>query len=92
MLPQPWKETTGSGAGGRLAEKMSDIVPETGVYQRFLDVAALTNGEEGIRQGLDDVAHGRTRPAKEVFDEIRRKHDIRPECGGGGGEKRSKAD
>jgi hypothetical protein len=22
------------------------------------------------------VAHGRTRPAREVFDEIRRKHDI----------------
>ncbi|MGA2688988.1 MAG: hypothetical protein ABSE85_13065 [Candidatus Korobacteraceae bacterium] len=32
--------------------------------------------EEGIRQGLDDVAHGRTRPSREVFDEIRRQHDI----------------
>jgi hypothetical protein len=25
---------------------------------------------------LDDVAHGRTRPAKAVFDQIRRKHGI----------------
>jgi hypothetical protein len=25
---------------------------------------------------LDDVAHGRTRPARDVFNEIRRKHDI----------------
>jgi hypothetical protein len=25
---------------------------------------------------LDDVAHGRTQPAKAVFDRIRRKHGI----------------
>jgi hypothetical protein len=31
---------------------------------------------ESIRQGLDDVAHGRTRPAKDIFDDIRRKHEI----------------
>ena len=36
---------------------------------------ARADAEEGICQGLD-VAHGRTRPAREVFDEIRRKHDI----------------
>ena len=33
-------------------------------------------GEDSIRQGLDDSAHGRTRPAREVFDEIRRKYGI----------------
>ncbi len=32
------------------------------------------DADESIRQGLDDVAHGRTRPASEVFDEIRRKY------------------
>jgi predicted transcriptional regulator len=31
---------------------------------------------EAIRQGLDDAAKGRTRPAREVFAEIRRKHGI----------------
>lgn len=46
------------------------------VYQRLLDVAASADAVEDIRQGLDDIAHGRTRPAKEVFDYIRRKHDI----------------
>ncbi len=45
-------------------------------YQRLLDIAARADSEEGIRQGLDDVAHGRTQPAKEVFDDIRRKHGI----------------
>lgn len=45
-------------------------------YQHLLDIAASANAEEGIRQGLDDVAHGRTRRAKAVFDEIRHKHGI----------------
>ena len=56
--------------------KAAAIVQDAEAYQRLLDVAASANAEEGIRQGLDDVTHGRTRPAKEVFDEIRRKHDI----------------
>jgi hypothetical protein len=45
-------------------------------YQRQLDIAARADAIEGIRQGLDDVAHGRTRPAREFFDEFRRKHGI----------------
>ena len=56
--------------------KAAAIVQDAEAYQRLLDIAARADAEEGIRQGLDDVAHGRTRPAREVFDEIRRKHDI----------------
>jgi prevent-host-death family protein len=56
--------------------KAAAIVQDAGAYQRLLDIAASAAAEEGIRQGLDDVKHGRTRPAREVFDEIRRKHDI----------------
>jgi prevent-host-death family protein len=56
--------------------KAAAIVQDAQAYQRLLDIAAQAEAEEGIRQGLDDVAHGRTRPAREVFDEIRRKHDI----------------
>ena len=56
--------------------KAAAIVQDAEAYQRLLDIAASADAEEGIRQGLDDVAHGRTRPAKEVFDDIRRKHDI----------------
>ncbi len=57
--------------------KAAAIVQDAKAYQRLLDIAARADEAEAIRQGLDDVAHGRTRPAKEVFDEIRRKHDIR---------------
>jgi prevent-host-death family protein len=56
--------------------KAAAIVQDAEAYQCLLDIAARADSEEGIRQGLDDVAHGRTRPAKEVFDEIRRKHGI----------------
>ena len=56
--------------------KAAAIVQDAEAYQRLLDIAAYADAEEAIRQGLDDVAHGRTHPASEVFDEIRRKHDI----------------
>jgi len=56
--------------------KAAAVVQDAEAYQRLLDIAARADSEEGIRQGLDDVAHGRTQPAKEVFDEIRRKHGI----------------
>ncbi|HSY66140.1 MAG TPA: type II toxin-antitoxin system Phd/YefM family antitoxin [Terriglobales bacterium] len=56
--------------------KAAAIVQDAEAYQRLLDIAARADSEEGIRQGLDDVAHGRTRRAKEVFDDIRRKHGI----------------
>jgi prevent-host-death family protein len=56
--------------------KAAAVVQDAEAYQRLLDLAASADAEEGVRQGLDDVAQGRTRPAREVFDEIRRKHGI----------------
>jgi len=56
--------------------KAAAVVQDAEAYQRLLDIAASANAEEGIRQGFDDVARGRTRPAKTVFDEIRHKHGI----------------
>jgi prevent-host-death family protein len=56
--------------------KAAAIVQDAEAYQRLLDIAASADAEEGIRQGLDDVANGRTRPARAAFDEIRRKHGI----------------
>ena len=56
--------------------KAAAVVQDVGAYQRLLDVAASADEEEAIRQGLDDVTHGRTRPAREFFEEFRRKHGI----------------
>lgn len=52
------------------------VVQDAEAYQRLLDIAARADIFEAIRQGSEDVAHGRTRPAREVFDEMRRRHDI----------------
>jgi PHD/YefM family antitoxin component YafN of YafNO toxin-antitoxin module len=56
--------------------KVEAIVQDAGAYQRLLDIAARADVSEAIRQGLDDVAHGRTRPASEVFDAIRAQYGI----------------
>jgi len=56
--------------------KAEAVVQDAAAYQRLLDIAAYGSAEEGIRQGIDDFAHGRTMPAKQAFDMIRRKHAI----------------
>ena len=56
--------------------KAEAIVQDAGAYQRLLGIAARADIYEAVRQGLDDVAHGRTRPVKEVFDDVRRQYGI----------------
>jgi prevent-host-death family protein len=56
--------------------KAAAIVQDAEAYQRLLDVAARADVEEGIRQGLEDVRNGRTRPAEEVFKEFEAAHGI----------------
>jgi prevent-host-death family protein len=56
--------------------KAAAVVQDAEAYQRLLDIAARADANEGIRQGLDDVAHRRTRPAREFFDEFEAKHGI----------------
>jgi prevent-host-death family protein len=57
---------------GRAAAVVQDVES----YQRLLDIAARADAAEAVRQGLDDVAHGRTRPAQTVFDEFRQRRGI----------------
>ena len=56
--------------------KAEAIVQDAEAYQRLLDIASRADSNEAVRQGLDDVAHGRLRPAKDVFDEIRAQYGI----------------
>ena len=53
------------------------VIQEAAEYQRLLDLAATADAEEDLRQGLEDIAEGRTRPAREVFAELREEYDIR---------------
>ena len=56
--------------------KAAAVVQDAEAYQRLLDLAAEARAAEGIRQGLEDVANGRTRSAREVLDEIRAEYEI----------------
>jgi PHD/YefM family antitoxin component YafN of YafNO toxin-antitoxin module len=56
--------------------KAAAVVRDATAYQRLLDRAAAASATEGIRQGLEDAAAGRTRPAHEAFDGIRATHGI----------------
>jgi prevent-host-death family protein len=56
--------------------KAEAVVQDAEAYQRLLDIAARADVYEAIRQGLDDIARGRTRPAREVFNELRRLYGI----------------
>ncbi len=56
--------------------KAAAVVQDAEAYQRLLDIAAEANAVEGIRQGLEDMEKGRTRPAREVFEEMRAEYGI----------------
>jgi prevent-host-death family protein len=56
--------------------KAAAVVQDAEAYQQLLDLAAQASAAEGIRQGLEDVANHRTRPAREVLDEIRTEYDL----------------
>ena len=56
--------------------KPAAIVQDAESYQRLLDLAAEANEAEGIRQGLEDLGAGRTRPAGPAFDCLRAEHGI----------------
>ena len=56
--------------------KAAAVVLDAGAYQHLLDIAALADPEEGIRQGLADAKKGKTRPVKEFFDAFEAKHGL----------------
>ncbi len=56
--------------------KAAAVVQDAEAYQRLLDLAAKADAAEGIRQGLEDMQAGRSRPAAEVFEEFRTLHRI----------------
>jgi prevent-host-death family protein len=52
------------------------VVQDAEAYQKLLELVDRIEAIEGIRRGLEDVKHGRTQPADEAFEEIRRKYHI----------------
>lgn len=53
--------------------KAEIVVQDAQAYQALLDRVETI---QGIRRGFADVKAGRTKPARRVFDRLRRKHGI----------------
>ena len=58
--------------------KAAAVIQDAEAYQRLLDIAARSDAEEGIRQGLEDAENGRIRPIREFSAEFEAAH---PELG-----------
>ncbi len=52
------------------------VVLDTASYQRLAELADRAEAIEGIRRGLEAAKAGKSKPAEQVFDEMRRKYDI----------------
>jgi prevent-host-death family protein len=52
------------------------VLQDPAEYERMLDLLEAADVREAIRQGLEDIEAGRTRPAEEFFEEMRRKYAI----------------
>ena len=56
--------------------KAEAVVQDAEAYQRLLDLAALADAREGIRQGLEQAGQGKGRDAEEFFAEFEAAHGI----------------
>lgn len=57
--------------------KVAAVVQDAAEYQRLRDLAAEADVAEGIRQGREDVAHGRVRDAEAALREFAARHGLR---------------
>jgi hypothetical protein len=56
--------------------KTTAIVKDAEAQQRLLDIAARTDVDEGIGQGLDDARKKKIRSAREFFSEFEARHGL----------------
>ena len=52
------------------------VIQDAESYQKLLEAFDRLEKIAGIRQGLEEVRHGKTLPASDVFDAIRKKQKI----------------
>jgi len=66
---------TGRPAVLTLNGKAELVVHDAASYQKLLDAIDRAEAIAGIRNGLEDVRAGRTRPLAEALESLRRKHE-----------------
>jgi antitoxin ParD1/3/4 len=65
--------------GGRFASE-DEVIDEALRLLRQREDAEQARVLEGIRQGIEDMEAGRSRPADEVFADIRRDFNLSPDA------------
>ncbi|HWE01233.1 MAG TPA: type II toxin-antitoxin system Phd/YefM family antitoxin [Tepidisphaeraceae bacterium] len=50
------------------------VVQDAASYQKLMESLDYSEAVKGVRRGMDDVKEGRTKPARQAFSEIRKKH------------------
>ena len=58
--------------------KAEVVVQDAASYQKILEMIDRAEAIEGIRRGLESAKHGKGKPAREVFEELRKKHNTPP--------------
>lgn len=56
--------------------KAALVVQDAESYQKLLDLVERAEAIAGIKRGLEDVKHGRTRPLKDALADLRRKREL----------------
>jgi prevent-host-death family protein len=57
------------------------VVQDAASYQALIERVERLEAVAAVKEGLEDVAAGRTRPAREALEELARKHKIKPARG-----------
>jgi prevent-host-death family protein len=53
------------------------VVLDAASYQALIEQVERLEAVAAVKEGLEDVAAGRTRPAREALEELARKHKIK---------------
>ncbi len=56
--------------------KAEMVALDVASFQEMLEALDRAEAIEGIRRGLEDVKHGRTKPAKQFLEELRREFNF----------------
>jgi prevent-host-death family protein len=57
------------------------VVQDAASYQALLEQLERLETLAAVKEGLEDVAAGRTRPARQALEELARKHKLKPAAG-----------
>lgn len=52
------------------------VVLDARAYQRLLELADRLETIQALKEGVEDVENGRTRPAREALEELRQRHGL----------------